>query len=88
MKIQIYYSSVPSTLKVRKDTTRVQDILTANKVEFEMLDVASNQDHKEYMQQKSQKKILPQIFVDGEFKGSCEELEEANEFGETLKWLQ
>jgi hypothetical protein len=43
MQVQIYYSSVPSTLKVRKDTTRVQDILSAKKIEFEMLDVASDE---------------------------------------------
>jgi glutaredoxin-related protein len=36
---------------------------------------------------KSAVKDLPQIFSEGEFKGLCEQLDEANEFGELKKFL-
>lgn len=32
-------------------------------------------------------KELPQIFVDEKFKGICEQLDEANEYGELKKFL-
>lgn len=86
-KIQIYYSSVPGSIKVRKDTTRAQDILSIKKIPFELVDVSQGDTDKAYMQEKSGKNVLPQIFVDGEYKGLCEELDEANEFGETHQWL-
>jgi hypothetical protein len=45
------------------------------------------------MRDKSGKKDLPQIFVGGEYRGYdgltrlCDEIDEANEFGEVKKWL-
>ncbi len=80
MKVQIYYSSVPGNIKVRKDTTRVQDILSARKVEFELVDVTQD-NNKNWMKEQSGKSDLPQIFVDGKFVGLAEGLEEANEDG-------
>ncbi|KAI9202749.1 thioredoxin-like protein [Polychytrium aggregatum] len=83
----LYYSSVPSTLKLKKDQVRVQDILKARKVEFDMVDVSTEEDQKNYMRMKSGKNILPQIFVDGEYKGTTEDLEEANECENVVQWL-
>jgi glutaredoxin len=87
MRIDIYYSSVPSTLQVRKDTTRMQDILAANKIEYQMVDVAAGQVEKDYMHQRSGKRVLPQLFVDGEYRGCTEDLELANECGTTLEFI-
>ncbi|KAJ3320453.1 hypothetical protein HDV06_005276 [Boothiomyces sp. JEL0866] len=59
-----------------------------------MLDVAANEEAKNFMHQASGKKMLPQIFVDGKFKGFREEFgilgliqDEANEVGEAMVWL-
>ncbi|KAI8918516.1 hypothetical protein DFJ77DRAFT_455885 [Powellomyces hirtus] len=68
-RVTLYYSSVSGALQVKKQTTRVQDILAARKVAYDLVDVAADEDAKEYMQRKSGKNALPQIFVDGEYKG-------------------
>ncbi|KAJ3152023.1 SH3 domain-binding glutamic acid-rich-like protein 3 [Geranomyces variabilis] len=86
-RVIIYYSSVSGSMPVKKAQTRVQDILAARKVEFELVDVAADEDAKDYMQSKSDKNALPQIFVDGEFVGLHAELEEANEDGKVAEWL-
>ncbi|TPX71708.1 hypothetical protein SpCBS45565_g00777 [Spizellomyces sp. 'palustris'] len=86
-RVTIYYSSVSGALQVKKQQTRVQDILAARKVEYEMVDVAADEDAKDYMYRKSGKNTLPQIFVDGEYKGGHDELDEANEVGEVPQWL-
>lgn len=76
--VTLYYSSVPGSVKIRKETTRVNDILSARKVQFEKIDV-TQENHKDVMLKESGKNELPQIFVDGVFKGLCEDLENANE---------
>ncbi|TPX57794.1 hypothetical protein PhCBS80983_g03572 [Powellomyces hirtus] len=99
-RVTLYYSSVSGALQpsgvrsqVKKQTTRVQDILAARKVAYDLVDVAADEDAKEYMQRKSGKNALPQIFVDGEYKGDRmglqghDELDEANEIEEVPKWL-
>lgn len=88
-RVIVYVSSVAGNLLVNKAQERVERILQARKVVFKTVDISlpENNDAKEYMQQKSGKKVLPQIFVDGEFKGLVDQLEEANEFEEVPQWL-
>ena len=43
--------------------------------------------HKDVMSKASGKNDLPQLFVDGAFKGLCEDLENANEDGAVLQFL-
>ncbi|KAH6584285.1 hypothetical protein BASA61_003378 [Batrachochytrium salamandrivorans] len=86
-RVTLYYSSVAGMVKVRKAQSRIQDLLAAHKVPYTMIDVAAEEDAKRYMQSKSGTNIIPQIFLDGEYKGTCEAFDEANEYGEALKWL-
>ncbi|KAI8927948.1 thioredoxin-like protein [Entophlyctis helioformis] len=86
-RVQIYYSSVSGMTKIKKAQTRIEDLLAAFKLPYELIDIAADEDAKAYMQAKSGKAVIPQIFVDGEYKGTCEELDEANENGEGRQWL-
>jgi glutaredoxin len=70
-----------------QDTTRVQDILSAHKIAFELLDV-TQENNLDEMFKVSGKKVLPQIFVDGVFKGLTEQFDEANEDGKVLDFLK
>ncbi|KAJ3088944.1 hypothetical protein HK102_007574 [Quaeritorhiza haematococci] len=86
-RVTVYYSSVSGNLMIKKKQMRVQDILLAKKIEFDLVDVAADEEGKLYMQRKSGKTLLPQIFVDGEFKSGHDELDEANEVDEVLLLL-
>ncbi|KAJ3275558.1 hypothetical protein HK104_003866 [Borealophlyctis nickersoniae] len=86
-RVILYYSSVSGALLVKKAQSRVENILKARKVEYDLVDVAADEEAKDYMQSKSGKNSLPQIFVDGEYKGGPDELEEANEDGAVQSWL-
>ncbi|KAI9007217.1 thioredoxin-like protein, partial [Gaertneriomyces semiglobifer] len=68
-RVTLYYSSVSGALMVKKQQSRVQDIFAARKIQFDLVDVAADEEAKEFMQRKSGKNTLPQIFVDGEYKG-------------------
>lgn len=49
----------------------MEDLLTAKKIPFKSVDVSlkENEAEKEAMQQKSGKSTIPQVFVDGQFRG-------------------
>ncbi|KAI8912698.1 thioredoxin-like protein [Gorgonomyces haynaldii] len=68
-RVIVYYSSVAGNVKIKKEQTRVQDLLKAKGIEYELVDLAQDDKAKEYMKSKSGKTVIPQIFVDGEFKG-------------------
>ncbi|KAJ3281131.1 hypothetical protein HDU76_009004 [Blyttiomyces sp. JEL0837] len=83
----VYSSDVSGSVKVRKDTSRIVDILTAKKIPFQQIDVSIDEDAKLFMQSVSQKNTLPQIFSNGQYKGGFEQLDEANEDGLLKEWL-
>ncbi|KAJ3215479.1 hypothetical protein HDU67_000337 [Dinochytrium kinnereticum] len=85
--VKVYSSSVSGNLMVKKHTTRILDILRGRKVEVEEVDLSVDEEAKEYMQSKSGKNSLPQIFANGEYKGGLEQLEEANEDGAVKEFL-
>ncbi|KAJ3108168.1 hypothetical protein HDU97_002080 [Phlyctochytrium planicorne] len=85
--VVVYSSSVSGSLQVKKHTTRIIDILRGRKVEVTEVDVSVDEEAKEYMQSKSGKNALPQIFSNGEYKGGLEQLEEANEDGLVKEFL-
>jgi glutaredoxin len=64
-------------------------LLSAHGISFSLVDVAQDAQAKAqlHIQPNTPSPQLPQIFVDGKYKGICEQLEEANEFGEIKKWL-
>ncbi|CAG8643144.1 thioredoxin-like protein [Gigaspora rosea] len=86
--VQIYGSSVPGNIFVKQNQMSIESILNANKIPFTFIDVAADETHLKYMKRKNGgKKDMPQIFVDGEFKGTTKELEEAVEMREVKEFL-
>ncbi|CAG8822885.1 7728_t:CDS:1, partial [Racocetra fulgida] len=55
---------------VKQNQTSIESILNSNKIPYTFIDVAADQDQLNYMKRKNRGvKELPQIFVDGEYKG-------------------
>jgi glutaredoxin len=49
---------------------RIEQVLKQRKIDFSFVDVAADEDALKYMKRKNRgEKELPQIFVDGEYKG-------------------
>ncbi|KAJ3125210.1 hypothetical protein HK098_000521 [Nowakowskiella sp. JEL0407] len=86
-RVMLYGSSVAGNIMVKKKQTRIENIFHARKVDFTFVDVAADEDAKVFMQTGSGKTTIPQIFVDGKYKGGAEELEDANEMEEVKAWL-
>jgi len=83
-RVVVYESSVAGNIVVKKNTETVKAILTGKKIEFTAVDLSVSSKDKEYMHTHSKSKdknSLPQIFVDGSYKGGFDELNEANEDG-------
>lgn len=87
MAITVYYSSVSHGSKFKKELSRIEQLFQAFKIEYSLSDVAADEEAKNYMYSNSPKKELPQIFIDGKYKGQCDDLDEANEFGELKQFL-
>ncbi|KAJ3022981.1 UNVERIFIED_CONTAM: hypothetical protein HDU68_008844 [Siphonaria sp. JEL0065] len=89
MAVTIYYSELASTIKAKKDASRMCDILTIHKIEFAKIDVSVDEVAKAFLKAKSPTKpgVFPLIFVNDEYKGTINEVEEANEAGELAIWL-
>ncbi|KAJ3116028.1 Alanine--tRNA ligase [Phlyctochytrium bullatum] len=68
MSVIVYSSSVSGNLMVKKHTTRIIDILRGRRIEFMEVDVSVDEDAKHFMQSKSGKNVLPQIFSHGEYR--------------------
>ncbi|KAI9346796.1 hypothetical protein DFJ73DRAFT_761231 [Zopfochytrium polystomum] len=97
-RVVVYSSEVSGSIKVRRETTRIGAILDSRKIPYSLVDVSIDElsfksytiagEAKAYMRSKSGNNVLPQIFVDGEFKvGGFEALDEANEDGMVAEWL-
>ncbi|CAG8535469.1 10852_t:CDS:2 [Acaulospora colombiana] len=66
----------------------LEAILKSNKIDFTFVDISVDEDQLKYMKRKNRlEKELPQIFVDGEYKGLFKDIEEANERREVKKFL-
>ncbi|CAG8587861.1 14358_t:CDS:2, partial [Acaulospora morrowiae] len=87
-RVKIYGSSVPGNVFVRKNQIDLLAILKANKIDYTFVDVAADEDQLKYIKRKNKgQKELPQIFVDGEYKGLFEDIENANEMRELKSFL-
>jgi len=89
--IVLYTSSVAGSVAIDKNTDRVRFLLQAAKAPFTEVDVSLSSIDKDYLHSHSKhdKKItLPQVFLDGEYIGSKDEIEEANEYGELKELLR
>jgi len=88
-RVKIYGSSVSGSLFTKKNQQWVESVLTINKIPFEFVDVAADEEQKKFMKRRNLgAQGLPQIFVDNEFVGVYEEFEKAVEAKELKKWLR
>ena len=56
-------------VKVKKWQMQIQSVLESKKVPFELVDVAADEKARDHMRKVSGKSAVPQVFVDGKFKG-------------------
>ena len=52
-----------------------------------MVDISADEQARDFMRQTSGKSVIPQIFVDGQYKGDFEAFSEANEEGTVEAFL-
>ena len=82
--VTVYESSVASTIKVKKSQESAKTLLKLKKIPFTAIDVSVDAKSKEFMTANSKAKdphTLPQIFVNGVYRGLWEDLDMANEDG-------
>jgi glutaredoxin len=68
-EIVVYFTSVSSSTKTKKDQQSVEWLLEAKNVDFEKVDVSRDLKAGEAMRKKSGKRTLPQVFINGEYVG-------------------
>ena len=81
----LYTSSVAGSVAIEKNSDRVRFLLQAHKAAYTEVDVSISTVDKEYLHahSKAEKKVtLPQLFLNGEYLASKDEIEEANEYGD------
>jgi len=86
-RIVVYFTSLPTTQKIRSDCLRLRGLLDALKVklgiEFEECDLSQTPDRRlEMLNGAEGHTQLPQLHVDARFIGSCDEVQEMQDFGE------
>ena len=88
----LYTSSVAGSVAIDKATDRTRFLLQAHKAPYTEVDVSISVVDKEYLHAHSKaekgKVSLPQLFLNGEYLASKDEIEEANEYGEIKELLQ
>ena len=53
---------------------RAMDLLRSKGVEFELIDVKHDVEKQQEMRERSQRRTVPQIFIDGQHIGGCDDL--------------
>ncbi|OMH86330.1 hypothetical protein AX774_g88 [Zancudomyces culisetae] len=87
-RVQIYGSTVSGNRQYKKDIKELFKILTARSIRFEYICIAADQKARSYMKRKSLGNTnIPQIYVDGEFKGFYKEAVLENQMGTLNQWL-
>jgi len=89
--VVVYESSVASTVAVKKHQDAVKNLLKAKKVNYVAVDVSTDSKAKDFMHAHSKaadKNTLPQIFVRGEYRGTYDDMNDANETESFAKWIQ
>eukprot|EP01099_Mayorella_cantabrigiensis_P007619 TRINITY_DN681_c0_g2_i1.p1 TRINITY_DN681_c0_g2~~TRINITY_DN681_c0_g2_i1.p1 ORF type:complete len:109 (-),score=47.11 TRINITY_DN681_c0_g2_i1:102-380(-) len=75
-KVQIYYSSATSTLKVKKEFQSMQFLLQKKKAQFEEVDMAQmGKEDRDRIYETAKTRTLPLLFVDDQFVGDYETVE-------------
>ena len=66
----LYINNSVFSLQVKSNQSWIEQVLKQHKISFSFVDVAADEDALKYMKRKNRgEKELPQIFVDGEYKG-------------------
>eukprot|EP01012_Entosiphon_sulcatum_P053055 TRINITY_DN72961_c0_g1_i1.p3 TRINITY_DN72961_c0_g1~~TRINITY_DN72961_c0_g1_i1.p3 ORF type:complete len:197 (+),score=69.87 TRINITY_DN72961_c0_g1_i1:25-591(+) len=88
-EIIVYTSNMTGNDSVRRDTLRMRQVLDARKIKYEVRDVTYEgmDAERAAMRERAKTPKLPQLHVDGVFKGLWDAVEEANECGTILQLL-
>ncbi|CAG8502679.1 2797_t:CDS:2 [Ambispora gerdemannii] len=87
-RVKIFGSSVSGNIFTKKNQQWVESVLTINKIPFEFVDVAADEEQLKFMKRRNLgAQGLPQIFVDNEFVGLFPAFEEAVESRQVKQWL-
>ncbi|XP_078001422.1 SH3 domain-binding glutamic acid-rich-like protein 2 isoform X1 [Glandiceps talaboti] len=84
MVVKVYYSSVSSSSKIKKNQMNLFMVLEGKKIEFEKVDISQDDEAKSFMwenskQPESGKPLPPQIYNDDEYCGDYDDFDIANE---------
>lgn len=83
IKIVFFSTSCPSTLKVRSDIERIEQILAAKRIEYETVDLNMEPwRRREILVYQDGVVQLPQLRVNGLYIGSGDAVQEMEDFGE------
>ncbi|KAI9594124.1 hypothetical protein BDF19DRAFT_414833 [Syncephalis fuscata] len=81
VRVHIYGSSISGNRKIKDAQRRIESVLTSNEIPFKFVDIAADEEAKSYMRRKNGGATdLPQIFVNGEFRGTITALDDAVEY--------
>jgi len=83
----VYTSEVSGNLATKKHQAQLELFLNNAKIPFKKVDVSVEAGEKDFMIKTSGKRELPQVFVNGQFKGLFDEVEGHNEDGDLKEWL-
>ncbi|XP_077986728.1 SH3 domain-binding glutamic acid-rich protein homolog [Glandiceps talaboti] len=84
MVVKVYYSSVSSSLEIKKAQQKIFMVLEGKKIAFERVDISADDEAKKFMLEKTTEHALPpQIFNDDQYCGDFESFDESVEM-ETL----
>ncbi|KAJ2782184.1 hypothetical protein GGI15_002982 [Coemansia interrupta] len=87
-RVQIYGSTVSGNRTYKKQARDLFAMLEANEIDFEFICLAVDESAKKYVRRKALGNMtIPQVYVDGEFKGFYEDAFQANENDELYEWL-
>ncbi|CAM0140566.1 hypothetical protein VKS41_006585 [Umbelopsis sp. WA50703] len=94
-KVQIYLSSVSGNVNIKKNQEEIIQLLAANEIKYERIDVASSEKALQHMKRQNshgssegRAKDLPQVFVGGEYRGQYKDLLTAIEDGDLSNFLR
>ncbi|KAJ2804045.1 hypothetical protein H4R21_001798 [Coemansia helicoidea] len=87
-RVQVYGSTVSGNRTYKKQAKELFMMLEACEVDFEFICIAADEQAKRYVRRKALGNMtIPQVYVDGEFRGFYDDAFKANEMDELYEWL-
>jgi len=89
-KIRLYFTSISSSMEIKKKQQKILDILVSKKFDFDKFDIASNPDAKAEMRKLAgnERALPPQLAVGEKFLGGYDEFENAVEMEQLAEFFQ